>query len=192
MLSLSDAARRWLLEAARQAVDAASRGKAPAALDPPADLPASDREALQLPRAVFVTLTKRGRLRGCVGRTGFDTSLIRTVIEMAEAAACEDARFEPVQPQEVPELQIEISILSSFFRIAPHQIEPGRHGLLVQKGLRRGLLLPQVATTYHWNLQQFLAGVCQKAGLPPDAWKHGASLEAFTADVISEQTAEAA
>ena len=192
MLPLSNAAKRWLIEAARQAVWSASMGEKPALPGPPADLPASDREYLERPRAAFVTLTKHGRLRGCVGHVASDLPLVRTAVEMAAAAALEDGRFDPVQPEEVPALHLEISVLSPFFPITPDAIEPGRHGLAIQKGFHRGLLLPQVALTCHWTAQQFLEGVCQKAGLPRDAWEHGASLEAFTAEVIAEEEAEAA
>jgi AmmeMemoRadiSam system protein A len=192
MLPLSNAAKRWLIETARQAVWSASMGEEPAVSAPPADLPASDREWLERPQAAFVTLTKHGKLRGCVGHVASDRPLVRTAVEMAAAAALEDSRFDPVQPEEVPALHIEISVLSPFFPITPEAIEPGRHGLAIEKGLRRGLLLPQVAVHCHWTAQQFLEGVCDKAGLPRDAWKHGASLEAFTAEVIAEEEAEAA
>jgi len=192
MLPLSNAAKRWLIDAARQAVWSASMGEKPALPHAPVDLPASDREYLERPRAAFVTLTKHGRLRGCVGHVASDLPLVRTAVEMAAAAALEDGRFDPVQPEEVPALHLEISVLSPFFPITPDAIEPGRHGLSIQKGFHRGLLLPQVALTCHWTAQQFLEAVCQKAGLPRDAWKHGASLEAFTAEVIAEEEAEAA
>jgi AmmeMemoRadiSam system protein A len=191
MLPLTEAARRWLLEAARAAVDDASRGRRPQTPSLPADFPPSDREFLSRPVAAFVTLTRGHRLRGCVGHTGFDLPLLQVVLEMAEAAALEDLRFDPVRPAEVAELQIEISVLSPFFHIEPEQVEPGKHGLVIRQGMHRGLLLPQVAASFHWDSRQFLQGVCQKAGLPPDAWKRGATLEAFTAEVIVEESVEA-
>ena len=186
MLPLSSAARRWLLDVARAAVAAAGRGEAFAAPQVPAEFSPADRHELEQPRPAFVSLHKHGRLRGCVGHIGFDTPLPLLVPEIAQAAARNDARFPPVLPDEVPELEVEISVLSSFFPIEPDQIVAGTHGLLVRQGLHRGLLLPQVATAAGWDAPRFLREACRKAGLDPDAWKHGATVEAFTADIISE------
>ncbi len=111
------------------------------------------------------------------------------VADMARAAALEDSRFPPVTPEEVPGIEIEISVLSPFFFIAPDQIIPGVHGLFVRRGFHRGLLLPQVAETHHWDGMRLLQETCKKAGLPPDAWQHGATIEAFTADILSESPA---
>ncbi len=186
MLPLTDAARLWLLGLARQALEAASRSQDLKAPEPPPALPASDRAELARPRAAFVTLSKRGDLRGCVGRVLPDTALAPLVIEMAQAAARQDARFQPVTPDEVPQIQLEISVLSPFFPIQPDQIVPGTHGLAIRRGLYHGILLPQVATERHWNATQFLEQTCRKAGLPKDAWRRGATVEAFTADIIAE------
>src|SRR6185436_19199355 len=120
-------------------------GEKPALPDIPADLTASDRECLERPQAAFVTLTKHGKLRGCVGHVDTDLPLVQAAVEMAAAAALDDSRFAPVEPEEVPGLHVEISVLSQFFPITPDAIEPGRHGLVIEKGLYRGLLLPQVA-----------------------------------------------
>ncbi|MBI3666097.1 MAG: AmmeMemoRadiSam system protein A [Acidobacteria bacterium] len=186
MSPLSRAARRWLLELARGALEAAARGESFQAPPPPSELSATDREELRRPCAAFVSLHKLGELRGCVGHVAFDTPLAEVVGEMAQAAALDDDRFPPVTPDEVPEIDIEISLLSPFFPIRPEQVIAGTHGLLVRRGLYRGLLLPQVATAYHWSGEQFLGEACRKAGLPQDAWQHGAALEAFTAEVIEE------
>lgn len=186
MLPLSNAARIWLLELARQSLQAAARGKGFDPPPPPAHLPPSDHAELARPRAAFVTLHRQGHLRGCVGNTAFDTPLTQVVADMARAAALEDSRFPPVAPNEVPEIDLEISVLSPLFPIAPDQIVPGAHGLLVRRGLHRGLLLPQVATLYNWDSLRLLEETCRKAGLPPDAWKRGATVEAFTADILSE------
>ena len=186
MSPLTSAARRWLLELARGALEAAAKGDSFRAPRPPAGLPAADQEELLRPRAAFVSLHKKGRLRGCVGHVAFDTPLAQVVGEMARAATLQDDRFPPVSRDEVPEIEVEISLLSPFFPIRPEQIIAGTHGLLVRRGLYRGLLLPQVATTYNWDAERFLREACRKAGLPRDAWKHGASLEAFTAEVIAE------
>ena len=186
MLPLSSAARCWLLGLARRSIEAASRGESPPAPQLPADLDTSDREELQRRRAAFVTLHKQGRLRGCVGRITADTPLRLLVPEMAQAAAREDIRFDPVRLDEIPEIQLEISVLSAFFPIRPEEIIPGQHGLFVHRGFQRGLLLPQVASIYHWDSLRFLSEACRKAGLPPDAWKRGVTLEAFLADIIAE------
>lgn len=184
MLPLSNTGRQWLLEVARQALEAAARGESYAAPPAPADLPPSDGEEVECPRAAFVTLHVEGRLRGCVGHTAADTPLRIVVADMARAAALEDCRFPPVTPGEVPQIELEISVLSPFFPISPDQVEPGAHGLLVRRGFYSGLLLPQVATAYNWDARRLIEETCRKAGLPPDAWKHGARLEAFTAEVI--------
>jgi AmmeMemoRadiSam system protein A len=108
------------------------------------------------------------------------------VRECARAAALDDPRFDPVTPAELSSLQIEISILSPLVDIAPHEVEVGRHGLLISDGGRRGLLLPQVAEEWNWNREQFLQETCMKAGLPADAWQHGARIQAFTAQIVKE------
>jgi AmmeMemoRadiSam system protein A len=186
MLLLSKAGRLWLLGLARQAVEAAARGHPFRTPPPPAELPSSDREELERYRAAFVSLHKQGSLRGCVGHTATDLPLRIVVAEMARAAATDDTRFPKVTPDEVVEIEVEISVLSPFFSIQPEQIVPGKHGLLVRRGLHRGLLLPQVAAAHQWTAARLLEETCRKAGLSPDAWKHGASVEAFTADVICD------
>ncbi|HYM11257.1 MAG TPA: AmmeMemoRadiSam system protein A [Bryobacterales bacterium] len=187
MLPLSSAARRWLLEMARAAVEAAGWGEPFQAPQAPPDLPPTDASELERPRAAFVSLHKQGRLRGCVGHIGFDTPLRQLVPEMAQAAARDDARFDPVSPEEVRELEIEISVLSDFFPIEPDQVIPGVHGLLARRGIHRGILLPQVALEHNWDAARFLSETCRKAGLPFDAWKRGATIEAFTADIIGAE-----
>lgn len=184
MLPLSNAGRDWLLVVARDALTAAARGEPYHPPKAPSHLPPSDREELERPRAAFVTLHQDGDLRGCIGHTATDTPLRVVVAEMTSAAALEDSRFPPVTPDEVPGVELEISVLSPFFPISPDQIVPGVHGLVVQRGFRRGLLLPQVATAYHWDAQRLLEETCRKAGLSPEAWKHGASLQGFTAELV--------
>lgn len=102
------------------------------------------------------------------------------------AAALADPRFRPVTPDETPLLHVEISVLSTPEEIAPDQIVIGEHGLIISRGLRRGLLLPQVPIAWNWNREQFLEETCLKAGLPADAWKTGTRIEAFTAEVFEE------
>ncbi len=185
MSPLSSAARRWLLQQARASVEAAGRRQAYRVPEIPAELGPEDRRELERPQAAFVSLHKRGKLRGCVGHVAFDTPLKQVVAEMAQAAALDDMRFPQVTAQEVSDLEIEISVLSPFFRIRPDEVTPGVHGLAVRQGWRRGLLLPQVATAQKWDAKRFLSETCRKAGLEPEAWKHGAEVEAFTAEVIS-------
>lgn len=147
-------------------------------------------EMLKVPGAAFVTLTRRGRLRGCIGYTEASAPLYRTVQECAIAAATEDPRFPPVTPREIASLRVEISVLTPLLPIRPEEVAVGVHGLLVRKGGRRGLLLPQVATEHRWDRGTFLAQVCVKAGLPDDAWRTGAELFAFTAEVFAEEPEE--
>ncbi len=186
MLPLTSAGRRWLLEVARRSLEAAGRRAACHLPEPPSGLPAADREQLERPLAAFVSLYKEGQLRGCIGHVAADLPLTRVVAEMTRAAALEDTRFDPVSAEEVPQISVEISVLSPLFPIRPAEIVAGTHGLVVRQDERRGLLLPQVAADRHWDAEQVLRETCRKAGLPPDAWKTGATLEAFTADIIAE------
>jgi AmmeMemoRadiSam system protein A len=144
------------------------------------------RGKLAAPGAAFVTLTKNGRLRGCIGYTEASAALFRVVQECAVAAATEDPRFPPVSPNELPSVRVEISVLTPLVPILPEEVEVGRHGLMVAKGRMRGLLLPQVPVEWGWDRETFLDQACVKAGLPPSAWRHGATLRAFTAEVFGE------
>lgn len=137
-------------------------------------------------RGAFVTLTVGGELRGCIGYPLPVKPLDETVIEMAVAAATEDSRFDPLAPDELKRLKIEISVLGLPEPAEAGRIEVGRHGLIVSKGYRRGLLLPQVPVEHGWDRETFLRHGCLKAGLPPDEWKRGAEIETFTAQVFSE------
>ena len=138
-------------------------------------------------RGGFTTIYFQGLLRGCVGYVFPVTSLYRTVAETARAAAFEDTRFSPITLEEAPELEISLSILSPLKAIAPEEVEIGLHGLVIIQGGRRGLLLPQVPVEHHWDRVTFLEQTCRKAGLPPDAWRKGATLEAFTAEVFGDR-----
>jgi AmmeMemoRadiSam system protein A len=144
-------------------------------------------EHLAQPRGAFTTLYLDGGLRGCVGYIAQMHPLYRTVAETALAAAFHDSRFHPVTGAEAPRLVVEISVLSPLFPISHEQIEVGRHGLVVSREGRRGLLLPQVPVEHGWDRLTFLEQTCFKAGLPPDAWAHGAVLEAFVAEVFGEK-----
>jgi AmmeMemoRadiSam system protein A len=136
---------------------------------------------------VFVTLRRRGRLRGCIGQVEAVESIGRAVARCAMAAALEDPRFDPVRPVELVELEIEISAISPLERISLEGIEIGRHGLMVTRGYQRGLLLPQVASEFRWTSERFLEETCVKGGMERQAWKDPAArIEAFTAEVFSE------
>jgi len=139
------------------------------------------------PRGAFTSLYIAGELRGCVGYVLPVGSVYRAVAETARAAAFEDARFYPVSLEEARHLQVELSILSPPQTISPESVEVGRHGLLISLDGYRGLLLPQVPVEHNWDRITFLQQTCRKAGLPGDAWRHGAKIEAFTAEVFGEK-----
>jgi AmmeMemoRadiSam system protein A len=143
-------------------------------------------------RGVFTTLYLHGKLRGCVGFPTPIMPLYRAVVESARAAASDDPRFLPVRGEEARNLQISLSILSPVEPIRADEVEVGRHGLLISHLGRRGLLLPQVPVEHGWDPVTFLAQTCLKAGLPANAWQSGARIEAFTAEVFSEQEQKAA
>lgn len=181
---LDEAQRNELLEIARGALEGyIVTGRIPSGVEA--------RGKLAAPGAAFVTLTKNGRLRGCIGYTEAVAPLFKVVQECAVAAATEDPRFPPVSPAELPSLRVEISVLTPMFPIRPEEVEVGRHGLLVAQGRMRGLLLPQVPVEWGWDRETFLDQTCVKAGLPPSAWRHGATLRAFTAEVFGEQERKA-
>jgi uncharacterized protein len=170
--------RQVLLRLAHEAIKASLHARE-VDLTPPTD------HLAQL-RGAFTTLHLHGRLRGCVGYVIAAYTLWRTIAETATAAAFRDARFSPVTAGEAKQLQIEISVLSPPVLIAPEDVIVGEHGLLISDGARRGLLLPQVPVELAWDRELFLEQTCLKAGLPPDAWKRGAHIEAFTAEVFAE------
>jgi len=146
-------------------------------------------EGLLRPCGAFVTIKRYGQLRGCIGRFSPVTEPLYKVVEqMAIAAATQDPRFPPMTPSELSGMSIEISVLSDLSKIDdPEKIQVGVHGLEIEKGPFRGVLLPQVATEYGWDRIKFLQETCRKAGLPPDAWQKGATIYVFTAQVFSEE-----
>jgi len=148
--------------------------------------PEPPSEHLAQPRGAFTTIYHYGQLRGCVGYVLPVCSLYRTVAETARAAAFDDTRFPPLRSEELPGLQVSLSILSVLEPISPERIEIGRHGLVVTMGGRRGLLLPQVPIERNWTREAFLGQTCRKAGLPEEAWRSGAQIEAFTAEVFAD------
>ena len=141
----------------------------------------------------FVTLRTRGTLRGCVGRMVSDTPLHKLISEMAISAVTDDPRFNKIQPSELDDLEIDISVLSPL-QIAedPLDFELGRHGIYIKKGSATGCFLPQVATDTGWTKEEFLTQCCStKAGMSPDAWKKGdVDVYIFTSEIISEKDVE--
>lgn len=177
---LGDAQQQRLLVIARQSLEGfLCLGRRPefAEADP----------ALRQPGALFVSLHKRRRVRGCMGDLARRLPLYRLAGDVALTAALEDPRFHPVTAEELPEVTVEISVLSPFEPVRdPAEIEPGLHGVYIHDGAKRGLLLPQVARERRWDRDAFLDQVALKAGLPMRAWRDGAALYRFTAQVFGE------
>ncbi|MBZ5515886.1 MAG: AmmeMemoRadiSam system protein B [Acidobacteriia bacterium] len=146
--------------------------------------------ALEQDRGAFVTLKEHGRLRGCIGYIAPMKPLYLTVRDVAAAAALEDPRFSPVELRELNELEYEVSVLSPLRRVTDiKEIKVGEHGLVMRKGDREGLLLPQVPVEEHWDRMTFLEQTCVKAGLPTNAWKdEDTDIFMFTALVFGEHT----
>jgi AmmeMemoRadiSam system protein A len=170
--------RELLLRLAHRSIELALEGRSVDLTSPTAHLAE--------PRGAFTTLHLEGELRGCIGFVLPIQSLYAAVAESARAAALDDPRFQPVTPAEAPHLKIEISVLSPLQPIRPEEVVVGRHGLVATQGNRRGLLLPQVPIEWKWDRETFLSQTCLKAGLPADAWQHGAQLQGFTAEVFGE------
>lgn len=179
---LSERDQQELLRIARQAAETAVKDQK--SYEPPA--PASP--ALLQERGAFVTLRAKGALRGCIGYTAAVKPLYLTVRDVAVYAALRDPRFPPVTRGELGQLEYEISVLSPFRQVLDvKQIQVGRDGLLLRKGDRDGVLLPQVPIEQHWDRKTFLNETAIKAGLPPSAWKdEDTDLFAFTALVFAE------
>jgi len=171
-----------LLALARRSLEARVR-RLPAAepdLAPPLDIPCG----------AFVTIRTGAALRGCLGRITGDLPLGLAVMDLAAAVADSDPRFPAVTPPELAALSIEISVLTPQRAFMAADIEVGRHGLIVERGPRRGLLLPQVAVEHRWDAAPFLRQTCVKAGLPPDAWQDADTrLSVFEAQVFAESPA---
>lgn len=179
---LSRKTRRSLLSLARKSIQARLQGKS---LPPYKPEDSGSTES----RGAFVTLHKRGSLRGCIGYVEAIKPLYQTVQEMAIAAAFQDPRFPPLQPSEFPDIEIEISVMSPLKQIGSvDEIEVGTHGIIIKRGFHQGLLLPQVATEQGWDRETFLQHACLKAGLYGDEWKlTDTEIYIFSAEVFSEQ-----
>jgi AmmeMemoRadiSam system protein A len=180
MPSLSEADRRSLLTLARRSIaDAVSLQKSCEGIP--------QNGVFAEKRGVFVTLHARGRLRGCIGVIEAFEPLGESIARCAANAALRDPRFPPVLVEEVPELQIELSLLSPLELMLFENIEIGKHGLLISQGSKRGLLLPQVAVEHKLGREQFLEETCRKAGLNAKAWlEPETQILGFTCEVFSE------
>lgn len=178
--------KKILLEAARKSINS---------LFSRTDIPQPDfvkHPTLNLHAGAFVTLTKQGALRGCIGYILSDKNLFETVCEAAQQASKNDPRFQSVSENEVSKLLIEISVLSPPFPLNSYdEIIVGTHGLILEEKGRRGLLLPQVPIEHHLNKEQYLDAVCQKTGFSPGYWKtKQLQLSGFTATVFNEKEME--
>lgn len=180
--SLERTEKLLLLQTAREAIAARLENRRPELPEPTGPLKA--------PCGAFVTLHKGGRLRGCIGFVAAAKPLVETIREAAEASALQDPRFEPLRRGELDAVEIEISVLSPLRPIGSvDEIEVGRHGILLHRGFRSGLLLPQVATEYGWDRDTFLTHTCYKAGLEGGCWREaGTRIEIFSAVVFSERS----
>jgi hypothetical protein len=177
--SLSAGQKETLLTIARKAIEAQVLGRK----RPPLDV---KDPVLLKEGAAFVTIRKHGALRGCIGHIIAIEPLVKSIQDNAIAAASEDPRFSPVRPDELKDIDVEISVLTQPQPLPnPLDVRVGTDGLIIKKGFHRGVLLPQVPTEQGWNKEQFLEGICEKAGLPPDSWKD-AELMRFQAIVFHE------
>ncbi|HDQ26456.1 MAG TPA: AmmeMemoRadiSam system protein A [bacterium] len=180
---LSQEQKRELLKLARNTVEEfVTRGIIPRyeAVDP----------LFKEKRGAFVTLHNKGKLRGCIGIIEGVQELFKTIIEMSIASATGDPRFGPVTAGEIKDIDIEISVLSLKKRAGSYtEIELGKHGVIVKRGSRSGVFLPQVALETGWSLEVFMENLCEsKAGLPKTAYKdRDTEIYVFDADVFGER-----
>jgi AmmeMemoRadiSam system protein A len=181
MFRLTESDQRLLLEVARNSVRCYLVNESPR-------LPDASTGILREPRGIFVSIHKHEELRGCIGNVHPVGPLLRSVAECAIAAAVGDPRFMPLMLAELPDVEFEISVLSPMEHVQNiADIQVGTHGLLISKKNARGLLLPQVATTYGWTRERFLQETCKKAGLHPDDWKDDATIQSFSAFIFGEK-----
>jgi len=188
--TLSEEEKKILLETARETIARRlGAGRSGAGHPESSEKPRQGQTpALKEHCGAFVTLHKGGELRGCIGYLTASKPLIETVADAAKSSAFQDTRFSPLTKEELEHVEIEISVLSPLKRIEKiEEIQVGRHGIIIRKGFRSGLLLPQVATENNWNRETFLTNTCYKAGLSGDCWKESDTvIEIFSALVFNE------
>lgn len=182
-MELSTKEKDILLKAARESIRSLFEQAAPPIVD------YKLHPGLKIKAGAFVTLKIRNELRGCIGFITSGQPLFETVCEVAKHASMQDPRFPSLTPKEFNIVDLEISVLSPLRKITNYdEIIIGQHGLVVEEGLNRGLLLPQVATENNYSVQQFLSSICMKAGLSPDLWKRKKlDIKVFSALVFSEE-----
>ena len=177
---LTSTHKKELMNIARRSIEAVVQGKTIPSFHP-------NYPILKKNCGAFVTINKQGMLRGCIGYILPTMPLYEAVSQAAVSAATKDSRFPPVSLGELRELELEISVLTPPRPVRDTtEIKVGRDGLIIRKGLRSGLLLPQVASSRNWDRTTFLQETCRKAGLPRDEWKSGAQIYAFSATVFGE------
>jgi AmmeMemoRadiSam system protein A len=150
-----------------------------------------EEKTLNRRNGCFVTIRQNGKLRGCIGNFQSELPLFREVSRMALASATRDPRFYPMKEADLESFHLEISVLSPLRKVdSTEEIEVGTHGIYIEKGFYRGVLLPQVATEHGWDRATFLRQTCVKAGLPTNAWEaDDAEIYVFSAQVFGEETA---
>ena len=180
---LTEEERQYLLHVARRSIESVVNETSPVVIE-------TRSKSLMEPCGAFVTLRVGRGLRGCIGYIEPIKPLVETVQEVAAKAAIEDMRFTPVTPEELSTIEIEISVLSPLKEIHdPDELKVGEHGIIIEHGRYRGLLLPQVATEYGWDRETFLSQGARKAGLPTDAWRDPETkIYVFTAEVFGEHS----
>lgn len=153
--------------------------------------PPREEKSLNERSGCFVTIKQNGNLRGCIGNFQSELPLFKEVAQMAIASASKDPRFHPLEPAELDNFSLEISVLSPLEKIDDIElIEVGTHGIYLEKNFSRGVLLPQVAVEYSWDRQTFLQQTCLKAGLPSDSWQDAdTDIYIFSAQIIKEAAA---
>lgn len=185
---LSDGEGKFLIRLARKAIETYLKdGKI-------IEVPDDVNPILKDERGVFVTLNKNGDLRGCIGYPEPVKPLAQAVIEVAISAATGDPRFPQVTLSEMEKIQVEVSVLTRPELIEVQKpaeylqkVEVGKDGLIVEMGIYRGLLLPQVPVEWNWDTEEFLANTCMKAGLSPDCWlQDGVKIYSFQAQIFDE------
>jgi hypothetical protein len=150
-----------------------------------------EEKTLNRRNGCFVSIKQGGQLRGCIGNFQSELPLFREVAEMAVASASKDPRFYPMKEEDLQNFNLEISVLSPLRKVdGIEEIEVGKHGIYLERGYYRGVLLPQVAAEYGWDRETFLRQTCLKAGLPTDAWQaDDIEIYIFSAQIFGDKQA---